>query len=95
MRNKYLILLTTALLMTAGGCDVFEDDDDEVALPGPGPDPDPDPDPPPTGDTFNAFVIDLVQNDTADDSDPVEINDLDFEFDEDPAAFDELFDTAP
>lgn len=96
MHKTLLLLLMAAFAL--GGCDVFDDNDDEIAGPvDPGPDPDPDPDPDPTGDNFNDFVIDLVQNNTADDTDPVEINDLDFEFDEeeDPAAFDELFPPAP
>lgn len=87
--RKFLLLMLMATFMT--GCNVFEGDDD-----GPAPEPGPDPDPPPVENVdFTGFVLDLVQNQTADNTAPVEINDIDFDFADDPAAFDELFDTSP
>jgi hypothetical protein len=41
---------------------------------------------------FEAFVLDLIQNQTADDNAPQSLSGLTFAFDEDPAAFAELFD---
>ena len=40
---------------------------------------------------FDSFVIDLVQNRTSDTAEPAPIEGKTFRFDEDPAAFDELF----
>lgn len=70
---------------------------DEVDPPRPGPNPTNDggtPDGGPdqtTGQDFSAFVIDLIQNKTADDSEPVAIPDnLTNVETEDPAAFDAI-----
>ena len=43
------------------------------------------------GTSFNAFVHELVLTNTADDTDPVPLDGLQFRFDEDPDAFDDLF----
>jgi hypothetical protein len=40
---------------------------------------------------FSDFVIDLIENETADDTEPVEVAGLCFTDAEDPAAFDSLF----
>lgn len=40
---------------------------------------------------FDSFVIDLVQNRTSDTAEPAPIEGKTFRFDDDPAAFDELF----
>ncbi|MFN0241632.1 MAG: hypothetical protein ACKVWV_01955 [Planctomycetota bacterium] len=42
------------------------------------------------GTDFDAFVTDVVQS-TADDTEPVQVNDKSFAFSEDPNAFDDLF----
>lgn len=47
------------------------------------------PPPPPAPTSFNRFVVDQFAV-TADDTDPVAVDDEDFAFDEDPAAFDSL-----
>ncbi|MEQ8766647.1 MAG: hypothetical protein RL885_22225 [Planctomycetota bacterium] len=41
---------------------------------------------------FDQFVRDLISA-TSDDTDPVDVNDREFQFDEDPAAFDDLFES--
>lgn len=41
---------------------------------------------------FSDFVIDLIENETADDTEPVEVAGLCFTDAEDPTAFDGLFD---
>ncbi|CAN5131537.1 hypothetical protein BH24PSE2_BH24PSE2_22690 [soil metagenome] len=96
MRNMLWTLVLATLL---SGCDVFEDNDDPLPAPPPsgGGQPPPEQPPPTESVDFTDFVIDLVQNNTADNTDPVEINDTEFEFadDDDPGAFDELFDGAP
>ena len=43
------------------------------------------------GTNFNAFVHELILTNTADDTDPESLDGLDFRFDEDPDAFDDLF----
>ena len=47
--------------------------------------------------SFDATVTDLIQNQTADDSDPVEVEGTNFVFDEDETAFDDVLppDTGP
>jgi len=60
-----------------------DDDDDDGGTPGPGPTPHP-------GTGFSAFVIDLIENQTADDTEPVAV-DYDTTDDETPGAFDSLF----
>lgn len=54
-----------------------------------------DPIPPPPGGggpmSFDTFVIGLIQDQTADDIDPAQVNGVPFEFDEDEHAFDVLF----
>lgn len=55
------------------------------------PQPPPPPPPPPGPLAFEDFVIDLVQNQTREDGEPVSLDGLEFEFSEDPAAFDVLF----
>lgn len=40
---------------------------------------------------FSSFVLDLIEE-TADDTDPESLEGLEFTFDEDPTAYDELFD---
>ena len=55
---------------------------------------DPAPEPPmaPVNQPFNAQVVDLIQNQTSDTSEPLALNDLSFEFDDDDDnAFDALF----
>ena len=83
-------LLTALMAMLLSGCNVFDDDDDNAPPPDDGGMP-----PPMESVDFTGFVIDLVQNGTADDTEPVEINDIDFAFDDndEPAAFDALFDS--
>lgn len=49
----------------------------------------PPPPPPPPPVAFNQFVVDQF-NATADDTDPVPVDDDDFAFDDDPAAFDSV-----
>lgn len=51
--------------------------------------PPPPPPPPPAPTSYNQFVVDQFAA-TADDTDPVAVDDEDFAFDEDPAAFDSL-----
>ena len=58
-----------------------DDDDDDGGTPGPTPIP---------GTTFAAFVIDLIENQTADGTEPVAV-DFDTTDDEAPGAFDSLF----
>jgi hypothetical protein len=43
------------------------------------------------GTSFNAFVHELVLENTADDTEPVSLDGFEFRFDEDPDAFDDLF----
>lgn len=51
----------------------------------------PQPAPPPSGKTdFDAFVKKLI-DETAENTQPTPIENLDFTFDDDPAAFDDLF----
>ena len=41
--------------------------------------------------SFDAFVLEQIETNTADDTEPVSLEGLRFRFDEDPDAFDELF----
>ena len=47
--------------------------------------------------SFDATVTDLIQNQTADDSEPIEVEGTNFVFDEDETAFDDVLppDTGP
>lgn len=41
--------------------------------------------------SFDAFVLEQIETNTTEDSEPVSLEGLRFRFDEDPDAFDELF----
>lgn len=75
-------ILGFALLAVAACSD---SDNQNAAMPPANPEP-------PSTQSFNALVIDLVQNQTDDSSEPVPLNDLNLTFENDQEnAFDELF----
>lgn len=76
-------LLTGALVLAFALVGCGSDGSSQVAVPPPPPPP------PPAPTSFNQFVVDQFAA-TADDTDPVAVDDEDFAFDEDPAAFDSL-----
>lgn len=77
--NKYIVV--TAALVALAGCS----DSDSLTPPAP---------PPPTALDFTTFVKSEIAN-SADDREPVAINDLQFDFADldDPTAYDDLFTT--
>jgi len=75
-KNK-MIAGTLLALVLAAGCS-SGGSDTPVVMP-----------PPPAPTSFNQFVDDQFAA-TADDTDPVSVDDVDFAFDEDPAAFETL-----
>lgn len=79
--NKLITILSASMLVAACG--------DSGSLT-----PAPPPPPPPTALDFTTFVKAEIAN-TGDDREPVEINDLEFDFAdlENPAAYDDLFTT--
>lgn len=81
--NKLISILATSVVLAACG------DSDSLTPTPPPPTP-----PPPTALDFTTFVKAEIAN-TTDDRDPVEINDLEFEFADldNPAAYDDLFTT--
>ncbi len=83
-------LFLVTVLSTLAGCSDGGNNNNGAAIVVTPPLPDPDPEPQPQTD-FSTFVIGLFAN-TADNTDPVPVNGLDFSFaDQDnPAAFDEL-----
>ncbi len=65
------------MLAALGGCPKLDDMNDDI---------------PGDGKTdFAAFVIDLIQNNTAENNEPIDLNTFDFTFSEDEAAFATLF----
>lgn len=79
-RHGTAMLLVFALLTGCGS----DSPDPVIVIPPPPPPP-----PPPMATSFNQFVVDQFAA-TAEDTDPVAVDDEDFAFDEDPAAFDSL-----
>ena len=81
--NKLITILAASVFVAACG------GSDSLAPTPPPPTP-----PPPTALDFTTFVKAEIAN-TADDRDPVEINDLEFDFADldNPAAYDDLFTT--
>lgn len=79
--NKLIIILAASTVLAACG------DSDSLT-------PTPPPPPPTAGLDFTTFVKAEIAN-TADNRDPVEINDLEFDFADldNPAAYDDLFTT--
>ena len=78
MKRLYLKLAAVASLLMLSACG--SDGGGGITNPPP---------PPPAPTSFSQFVVDQFAT-TADDTDPVEVDDEDFDFDEDPAAFDGL-----
>ena len=71
-------IAAVALLLLAAGCNGDDSSDTN-------------PPPPPGPTDFDAFVIDLVQNQTAETNEPQPVNGVEFALDEDEHAFDALF----
>lgn len=83
MSRRFAFILASLGVIGLAGCD---NDDDDPQLGGP---PSP-PAPPAAGVEFSQFVKDQFAA-TADDTDPVPVDDTDFEFSDDPTAYDDLF----
>ena len=92
--TRALAALAAALALAAAGCGDDNGDGNNPDGPGTdGPSPDAEVDAPPVA-TFTSFVIDLVQNQTAGNTEPrafADFADLDDPDRENPAAYDPLF----
>jgi hypothetical protein len=84
MKHHRPLMLAVGIAFATLGLAGCDNDDDRMS----GPDPEPPP-PPPAAVNFTTFVKDQFAA-TADGTGPVEVDEIEFEFSDDPATYDDL-----